>query len=69
MMGIENAIHEIHDIWDEHDAAVLYLDDAPVLQIKKNELPDDELFIVLMYFITPEHKAWFTYYDLEDNIC
>lgn len=68
MMRIEAAMREIHEIWEEHDAAVMYLDDVPVLQFRKDEIPDDEMFIVLMNFITPEHKAWFTYYDLEDNL-
>lgn len=65
-MKLDEAMDKIHEIWKEHDAAVLYLDDAPVLRFMKNEIRDDEMYIVLMHFINNEHKAWFTYYDIED---
>ena len=67
-MNLDEALAEIHRIWEEHDAAVMYLDDAPVLRFMKNELQDDEVFLVLLNFMSPEHKTWFTYYDLDDTL-
>lgn len=56
-------LNKIHEIWNEHQGAVMFMDDVPILRFDKNELPDEQLLVVLTHFVRKGHEYWFDYYD------